>query len=125
MYFARRYLLAITTLWAVVFETTRVVLLGFGCGYSLKLCESCMGYIVPLTQKWTPSRLLPCMSLIRPDQAMMFMAGANSIFTGDRLLTTSNPEFDTDKVSQICFDVQPYPCLPDFRECAAPARYEV
>lgn len=29
----------------------------------------------------------------------MFMAGANSIFTGDRLLTTSNPEFDSDKVS--------------------------
>ncbi|CAN0042797.1 unnamed protein product [Pylaiella littoralis] len=29
--------------------------------------------------------------------AMMFMAGANSIFTGDRLLTTSNPEFDADK----------------------------
>lgn len=28
----------------------------------------------------------------------MFMAGANSIFTGDRLLTTSNPEFDADKV---------------------------
>ena len=31
----------------------------------------------------------------------MFMAGANSIFTGDRLLTTSNPEFDTDKVSPV------------------------
>lgn len=34
----------------------------------------------------------------RDGQAMMFMAGANSIFTGDRLLTTSNPEFDSDKV---------------------------
>lgn len=30
----------------------------------------------------------------------MFMAGANSIFTGDRLLTTSNPEFDADKVGK-------------------------
>ena len=29
-------------------------------------------------------------------QAMMFMAGANSIFTGDVLLTTENPEFDED-----------------------------
>ena len=29
----------------------------------------------------------------------MFMAGANSIFAGDRLLTTSNPEFDADKVT--------------------------
>lgn len=37
--------------------------------------------------------------LLRHDQAMMFMAGANSIFTGDRLLTTSNPEVDADKVS--------------------------
>jgi biotin synthase len=29
-------------------------------------------------------------------QAMMFMAGANSIFTGDTLLTTANPTFDKD-----------------------------
>jgi biotin synthase len=28
----------------------------------------------------------------------MFMAGANSIFTGDKLLTTPNPEFDQDAV---------------------------
>lgn len=41
----------------------------------------------------------------------MFMAGANSIFTGDRLLTTSNPEFDSDKVglnllvSRLCLNV--------------------
>lgn len=33
-----------------------------------------------------------------PVQAIMFMVGANSIFTGDRLLTTANPEFDADKV---------------------------
>jgi biotin synthase len=26
----------------------------------------------------------------------MFFAGANSIFTGDKLLTTQNPEFDDD-----------------------------
>lgn len=30
-------------------------------------------------------------------QAMMFYAGANSIFTGDTLLTTSNPEFERDE----------------------------
>jgi biotin synthase len=29
-------------------------------------------------------------------QALMFMAGANSIFTGDTLLTTANPEFSKD-----------------------------
>lgn len=34
-------------------------------------------------------------------QAMMFVAGANSIFTGDQLLTTPNPEFSQD---QAMFD---------------------
>jgi biotin synthase len=31
------------------------------------------------------------------EQAMCFMAGANSIFAGDKLLTTANPEFNADK----------------------------
>ena len=31
------------------------------------------------------------------EQAVMFLAGANSIFTGDKLLTTANPEFDEDQ----------------------------
>jgi biotin synthase len=30
------------------------------------------------------------------EQALCFLAGANSIFAGDRLLTTANPEFDQD-----------------------------
>ena len=30
------------------------------------------------------------------EQALCFFAGANSIFTGDKLLTTPNPEFNTD-----------------------------
>src|SRR6202000_3193977 len=29
------------------------------------------------------------------EQAMCFMAGANSIFAGDKLLTTPNPEFNS------------------------------
>jgi biotin synthase len=29
-------------------------------------------------------------------QALCFLAGANSIFVGSRLLTTSNPEMDED-----------------------------
>lgn len=32
------------------------------------------------------------------EQALLFLAGANSIFNGDKLLTTPNPEFDEDKV---------------------------
>ncbi|MBC7553713.1 MAG: biotin synthase BioB [Taibaiella sp.] len=31
------------------------------------------------------------------EQGMCFMAGANSIFAGDKLLTTANPEFNADK----------------------------
>lgn len=31
------------------------------------------------------------------EQALCFMAGANSIFTGEKLLTTANPDFDADK----------------------------
>jgi len=30
------------------------------------------------------------------EQSMCFMAGANSIFAGEKLLTTPNPDFDTD-----------------------------
>jgi biotin synthase len=30
------------------------------------------------------------------EQALCFMAGANSIFAGEKLLTTANPTFDTD-----------------------------
>jgi len=36
------------------------------------------------------------LSFSEMDQAVMFMAGANSIFTGDKLLTTPNPEKDED-----------------------------
>ena len=32
-----------------------------------------------------------------PEQALCFMAGANSIFAGDKLLTTPNPSFDEDQ----------------------------
>jgi biotin synthase len=31
-----------------------------------------------------------------PEQAFCFMAGANSIFAGDKLLTTPNPSFEED-----------------------------
>ena len=30
-------------------------------------------------------------------QALCFLAGANSIFTGEKLLTTPNPDFSADK----------------------------
>ena len=37
------------------------------------------------------------LSLSEEAQALCFLAGANSIFMGDRLLTTPNPEMDTDR----------------------------
>jgi len=37
-------------------------------------------------------------SLGEAEQALCFMAGANSIFTGDKLLTTPNPAFNADKL---------------------------
>ncbi|KAL7691094.1 putative biotin synthase/Biotin biosynthesis bifunctional protein BioAB [Plasmopara halstedii] len=37
------------------------------------------------------------MSFTDAEQGMMFMAGANSIFNGDTLLTTANPAFEKDK----------------------------
>lgn len=35
--------------------------------------------------------------MTQEEQALCFMAGANSIFAGDKLLTTPNPEVDADK----------------------------
>jgi len=36
------------------------------------------------------------LSLSQEAQTLAFLAGANSIFTGDTLLTTPNPAFDDD-----------------------------
>lgn len=49
------------------------------------------------------------------EQALCFMAGANSIFTGERLLTTANPEFDADKqmfatLGLKALTLDPQPC---------------
>jgi biotin synthase len=51
------------------------------------------------------------------EQALCFMAGANSIFAGDKLLTTPNPEFDQDK---MMFELLGLKHKPAFKECAAP-----
>lgn len=36
------------------------------------------------------------MTISKEAQALAFMAGANAIFTGEKLLTTPNPEKDAD-----------------------------
>jgi biotin synthase len=42
-------------------------------------------------------------------QALCFLAGANSIFTGEKLLTTPNPDFDEDKKMFELLGLQPRP----------------
>jgi len=49
-----------------------------------------------------------------PEQALCFLAGANSIFTGEKLLTTPNNDFDAD---QLMFKVLGLlPKAPSFQE---------
>lgn len=43
------------------------------------------------------------------EQAFCFMAGANSIFAGDQLLTTPNPEFNQDKAMFDLLGLKPMP----------------
>jgi biotin synthase len=50
-------------------------------------------------------------------QALCFLAGANSIFHGDRLLTTPNPESDADKQLFDKLGLRPLPV-----EAPVPAR---
>ncbi|WP_266367364.1 biotin synthase BioB [Tellurirhabdus rosea] len=43
------------------------------------------------------------------EQALCFLAGANSIFAGDKLLTTPNPEVDADKELFQTLNIKPRP----------------
>ncbi len=56
-----------------------------------------------------------------PEQALCFMAGANSIFAGDKLLTTPNPTFDND---MQMFDILGLKPRRPFQEREQPARHE-
>ena len=41
------------------------------------------------------------------EQALCFLAGANSIFAGDKLLTTPNPSFEEDDAMFAMLGLQP------------------
>lgn len=60
-----------------------------------------------------------------PEQALCFMAGANSIFTGEKLLTTANNDYDAD---QLMFKILGLtPKAPSFSEAGTsvePERWE-
>lgn len=47
------------------------------------------------------------------EQALCFMAGANSIFSGDKLLTTPNPAFDEDKAMFQLLGLKPRKAFKD------------
>ncbi|HEV8082835.1 MAG TPA: biotin synthase, partial [Chitinophagaceae bacterium] len=47
------------------------------------------------------------------EQALCFMAGANSIFSGDKLLTTPNPAFDADKAMFQLLGLKPREAFKD------------
>jgi biotin synthase len=51
-------------------------------------------------------------SLSREGQAMAFMCGANSIFYGDRLLTTTNPEWSADQALFKTLGIEPLAARP-------------
>lgn len=57
-----------------------------------------------------------------PEQALCFLAGANSIFTGDKLLTTPNNDFDTDQ--QMFKLLGLIPKAPDFSNDAEGKDFE-
>lgn len=50
------------------------------------------------------------------EQALCFMAGANSIFAGDKLLTTPNPEVDADKELFQVLNLKPRKAYKDGQE---------
>lgn len=51
-------------------------------------------------------------SMSEPEQALCFLAGANSIFAGEKLLTTPNPEFDADARLFEILGLRPMPPKP-------------
>ena len=59
------------------------------------------------------------LSLSAEAQALAFLAGANSIFTGERLLTTPNPEHDIDQQLLGTLGLSPRPPDKDTDEGAA------
>jgi biotin synthase len=54
-----------------------------------------------------------------PEQALCFLAGANSIFTGEKLLTTPNNDFDADQLMFKALGLVPK--APSFGENAEEA----
>jgi biotin synthase len=52
------------------------------------------------------------------EQALCFMAGANSIFAGEKLLTTPNPSFDQDMAMFDLLGLQPRKAFKEDKQIA-------
>ena len=52
------------------------------------------------------------LQMTEQDQALCFLAGANSIFAGEKLLTTANPEHDADRRLFDRLGLKPRPATP-------------
>ncbi len=52
------------------------------------------------------------LNMSEQDQALCFLAGANSIFAGEKLLTTANPEADSDRRMFATLGLRPRPANP-------------
>ncbi|MCC7304967.1 MAG: biotin synthase BioB [Alphaproteobacteria bacterium] len=59
------------------------------------------------------------LQISREAQALAFMAGANAIFTGEKLLTTANPEFDADNELLKTLGLKPRAPYKDEKQKAA------
>ncbi len=83
----------------------------------------------PKVPSWEMARMIATARIIMPEsmvrlsagrvrmnfeeQALCFMAGANSIFTGEKLLTTDNNELDDDMHMFELFGLKPRPAYKD------------
>lgn len=83
----------------------------------------------PLVTVWEMVRMIATARILMPktmvrlsagrermsvtDQALCFLAGANSIFTGEKLLTTPNPDFDADKAMFDLLGLKPRKSFKD------------
>ncbi|HLZ88684.1 MAG TPA: biotin synthase BioB, partial [Puia sp.] len=57
--------------------------------------------------------------MTQAEQALCFMAGANSIFAGEKLLTTPNPSFEEDNLMFGLLGLRPRVAFKDEKEMAA------
>jgi biotin synthase len=60
-----------------------------------------------------------------PEQAFCFMAGANSVFAGDKLLTTPNPSFEEDNAMFDLLGLQPMEAFKGLRPKAQSLKLQV